>query len=485
MARENRLIRENVDSTAIPTPILTADHVKYIKDVIINALRDVFSRDPDYTYIKDEDGIFPDFDNENLGIVITDVFSYDVEFLPAITIRVNSSNLVPVSFNQNQGTFDYQKDENGNLVRDGAGKPIPIWKEFSGLYDTTATLNIHAWDPLAREEIITRVAILFKHVLRDQLYAGFGFFVKDVSVGGETETNYDNDFIYSQPISISILTGWNNRLPVGDNLEGIGIQIIGDAVRSSVPPLGCRATPVNPTKKELEESDRVDWIDEIRDCPELFLEDALEFDAGQDLFVLTDDWLQILGMCGITIEEAITQVNTGSSVRRTLVEYSDVLRQRAANFRKNKNQGIKSGSPSTGFKFRFPGTGVVVLPDNTVVFPGGATVSSGGTAFYPVSEITVDQNNEVTGPAGLDLDVGADPFTATTLEGLEAFQFFLILLDVNSPVRQSLFSLNELIDDFLSTLTDANQITVLTDAKTQINDLMENRYLLSKITNLG
>ena len=483
MAREDRLIRENVDRMALQTPILTTDHVKYIKDVIINALRDVFSRDPDYTYIKDEDGIFPDFDNENLGIVITDVFGYDVEFLPAITIRVNSSTLVPVSFNQNQFTLDYQKDENGNLVRDGRGKPIPVWQEFSGLYDTTATLNIHTWDPLAREELATRVSIMFKHVLRDQLYADFGFFVKEVSVGGETETEYHNDFIYSQPVSITVLTGWNNRIPVGENLEGIGIQIIGDAVPPQEPGPGC-AQRVTPTKQELEESDRVDWIDEIRDCPDLFLEDAIEYDAGQDLFLLTEDWLQILGMCGVTIEDAITQINDGSSLRRNLVGFTDVLRQRAANFRRNKNQGAKSGTPPN-FKFRFPGAGVTVFPDNSVSFPGGATVSGSGVAFYPVSQITVDTSNVVTGPPGLDLDKGADPFTATTLEGLDAFQFFLILLDVDAPVRQSLFSLNRLIDDFLSTLTDASQITALTLAKTQINDLMENRYLLSKITNLG
>jgi hypothetical protein len=484
VAREDRLIRENVDRTVLETPILTADHVKYIKDVIINSLRDVFSRDPDYTYIKDEDGIFPDFDNENLGIVITDVFNYDVEFLPAITIRVNSSTLVPVSFNQNQFTLDYEKDESGNLVRDAAGKPIPVWQEFSGLYDTTATLNVHTWDPLAREELVTRVAIMFKHVLRDQLYADFGFFVKEVTVGGESETDYHNDFIYSQPVSITVLTGWNNRIPIEGPLEGINLQIIGDAVRSQTPSLGCRATPVEPTKQELEESNRVDWLDEIRDCPALVLEDALEYDTASGNFILTEDWLQILGICGVTIEDAITQINTGSSLRRNLIEFTDVLRQRANNFRNNKSQGIRSGSPPN-FKFRFQGANVTVFPDDSVRFPGGATVSADGTASYPVSQITVTASNEVTGPSGLDLDKGADPFTATTLEGLEAFQFFLILLDVDSPARQSLFSLNNLIDDFLGILTDSAQITEMESVKAEINDLVENRFLLNRITNLG
>jgi hypothetical protein len=202
MAREDRLIRERVNSDRLETPIQTTDHVEYIKDTIINALRDVFSRDPDFPYIRNADTVHPDWDDPNLGLVITDVFPYEVEFLPAVTVRVNSGNLIDISPSQNQFTYEYAYDKDGKHIRDASGNPIPIYQKFSGLYETTANINIHAWEPQTREQLVTRISFLFKHILRDQLYVDAGMFVKNVSVGGETETPYNNDNIYSQSLSL-------------------------------------------------------------------------------------------------------------------------------------------------------------------------------------------------------------------------------------------------------------------------------------------
>ena len=482
MAREDRLIRERIETQPIKTPILSTDHIKYIKNTIIDALRDTFSRDPDYTYIKSADGIFPEFDNENLGIVITDVFSYDVEFLPAVTVRINGSNLMPVSFNQNQFTYDYGRNEQGQLV--------PLWQEFSGLYKTSVTVNIHTWDVLAREELVGRIAILFKHVLRDQLYADFGLFVEKVSVGGETETDFRGDelMIFSQSVTLEVLTGWNNRIPVGESLEAINIQIMGDAAPHIYPPGQPKGGPcggggawkVSPTKQDLEDSNRVDWVDEIRNCPQLVLVDALEFDLARDMFILTNDWYQILiTNCGVIVEEAATQINTGSWLREALLEAADKYRQKAVTLREHKTSGFKSGSPATGFKYRFS-DGTWVLVDDTVVFPGQIEVQVDGTARYKVSGVTIDPQNNVTAAPNVDIDAWANPFTAMTLEGLDAFQFFFVLLDVNSPTRQSPMDLNKLVDDFVSTLSDAHQIAVIEGVRSFINDLLKSRFLLNK-----
>lgn len=487
MARESHLIRERIDQMILDTSILTADHVTYIKDTIIKSLRDVFSRDPDYTYIVDHDnGILPDFDNPNLGIVITDVYSYETAFIPAITVRVDGGQLVPVSFNQNQFTLDYQRDRDGNLIRDAAGNLIPVWQEFSGLYDTNATIAIHTFSPLSREELVSRVTILFQHVLRDQLYADFGFFVKGVSFGGEQEAEYRNDNIYSQAVNLSILTSWNNRLPPGDPIESINFQIIGDAVQGE-PRFGpCVQTHGLPTKKDLEESNRVDFVIEIRNCPDLFLEDALEFneDPGDPYggqFILAQDWYEILTInCGVTIEDAITQVNMDSSLRERLLRAADELRQKAAVKRNNKTAGKPSGIPGS-LKYKFP-DGTIVLADNTVIFPNDVEVTAGGDVTLKVTGIVIDSGNNITVPSDdYNLDFGANPFTATTLEGLDAFQFFLILLFVDSPVRQSTFGLNKLIDEFVATLTDPTEVSIIEDVRTQINEISEARFVLNKI----
>jgi hypothetical protein len=457
LSREDRLIKERIETEPIKVPILTIDHISYIKDTVIEVLRDVFSRDPDYTYIKGPDGILPAFDHPNLGIVITDVFSYEVEFLPAVTVRINSSNLVPVSFNQNQYTYNYARDPK-------TGALIPVWQEFSGLYDTSVTLIIHTWDPMAREQLVQRIAILFKHLLRDQLYVDFGVHVKAVSVGGETETELqgnDELMIFSQPITVEVITGWNNRLPVGENLEAINFQIMGV---EGVPP-----------------NDKVEWVDEIRTCPELVLIDALQWNVTQNQFVLTDDWYQILTVnCGVTVEEAQVQINSGSSLREALVQAAASYRERAHTLRNNKKSAFKSGSPSTGFRYRFS-DGTTIAEDDTVTFLDGIIVQGDDTAFFPASNVKVDeQGNVIQTEPNVNIDAWTNPFTATTLQELDVFQFFLILLDVNSVARQSPTGLNELIDNFVSTLTDVGQIAAIEGVRANVNDYLKNRFLLNK-----
>ena len=442
MARENDLIRERVENQPIKSPILSINHVSSIKDTIIEVLRDKFSRDPDYTYIKAPDGIFPDFENENLGIVVTDVYAYDAQFLPAITVRVNSSRLVPVSFNQNQYTYDYAIDPT-------TGAKIPVWQEFAGLYETNISINIHTWDTQAREKITERVAVWIKHILRDTLYADFGVHVKAVSVSGESETElngHDELMIFSQSVSVDLITNWTNRIPVGDALESINFQIIGDAAPHIYPPGepkggpcgGGAAWKATPTKQDLLDSNRVDWLDEMRTCPVLVLTDALIFDTIRDTFILTDDWFQILTVnCGIKFEEAQSQINKGSWLRESLIQSADAYRQRAKTLRNNKNSAFKFGSPATGFRYKFS-DGTLITENNTVIFPEKIRVDSIDTVFFPVSNVSVNSTGTVThSEANVDLDAWANPFTATELKEMDALQFFLVLIEVDSVTRQS------------------------------------------------
>ena len=490
MSREDRLIPERVENEPIKSPILSDDHISYIKDTLIEVLRDKFSRDPDYTYIKAPDGIFPDFENENLGVVVTDVYAYDAQFLPAVTIRINGSRQVPVSFNQNQFTYKYAVDPK-------TGTLIPVWQEYAGLYDTDVTINVHTWDTQAREKIVGRISIWLKHVFRDMLYADFGLHVKSVSIGGETETElngHDELMIFSQSISANIWSNWTNRIPLGDTLEGINFQIIGDAATPTYPPGEPKGGPcggggawkATPSKQDLIDSNRVDWLDEIRTCPVLVLSDALVFDTMLDTFVLTDDWLNILTTnCGITLEKCQDQINKGSWLRESLIQSADLYRQRAKVYRNNKSSAFKFGAPATGFRYRFP-DGTLILEDSTVVFPDSIRVDSVDTAVFPVSDVKVNFAGIIThSQPNVNLDAWANPFTATTLEKLEVLQFFLVLLDVDSVARQSPTDLNTLIDEFIAMLDpldppQAHQITVMRSKQASINDYLQNKFLLNK-----
>lgn len=506
MARESRLIRERFNQDKPPHPILRVDHVVYIKDTVINVLRDLFSRDPEFTYIREIDGILPDFENPTLGVVITDVYSYEVQFLPAVTVRVNNSNMIPVSFNQNQFTYDYLRDESGSLVLDDFGKPIEIYEEFAGLYKSSVTVNVVTWTPLDREKLVSKIAIIFKHLMRDQLYADFGVFVENVSVGGETEQPYSNDYLFSQPVTVDVLTSWTNRIPRGDGLvEGVNLQIIGDAARPVEPkddptraPTCSRSTP---TKQELEESTRMDWVDTICPTPELVLEDAVEFRQGIDAYgdplvdaygdpifdaFTTVDWVQVITSCGLTIEEAIIQINGWPSLEERLIEHAKESRQSADRARQFAASGVVCGNPGDGFVVKtMHGTilqdGTITLQDGTVVDPFGVVTtgtnvdSSPGYIINPDDSIVVP--TDAYGEPVVDLDAASKPFTATSFNDLTTFNFFLILLFADTAAKQTPRGLNRLIDEFVAALVSAGQIGIMEDIRDEINAIVQSRLL--------
>lgn len=489
MAREERLIQERTNSEYLPYPMASTNHIVHIKDTVIKAMRDMFSRDPDFAYITTPDGMLPDFDNPKLGIVIIDVFNYEVEFLPAVTVKIDNSKLVPVGFNQNEFTYDYAMDKDGHCVRDALGRPIPIYKEYAGMYESSITLNVHTWDPLSREELVTRIAFMFEHQIRDQLYADCGLFVQSVSVGGEAESAYSNDYVFSQSIALSVLTQWTNRIPVGKDLLAINLQIIGDAVTARDPHDPTKAHPylVTPSKQELEESDRIDWVTEIKAVPDLLLTDALRYDTVRADFFVTQDWVDILLNLGVNISDAIIQINSDSSLKEKLLRLTSVYKHRASVARSTTSAAFRSGSSGSP-KYRFnDGTivfadssvlftnGVKVLADNTIILNNGIKIFTDNRVYIP--------NNDNFGASGssivsyLDLERWVNPFTATNLNDLTAFNFFLVLLYVDSVARQSVWGLSKLITDYLNTLTEVVQIDKMSQIKTDINALTQYRIL--------
>ena len=109
---------------------IAATHIESLKNIVIEGLRDVFSKHQGYQYVERTDGI-PGPDLEKTKICITDVYTYETKFLPIITVRVTSSNTKPISFNQDVGTTDFLYDEEGKIVHDNWGRPVPIYYQYN------------------------------------------------------------------------------------------------------------------------------------------------------------------------------------------------------------------------------------------------------------------------------------------------------------------------------------------------------------------
>ncbi len=179
-----------------------------IKDACIDTLREAFSRHDVYKYVPDARGM-PDLDNTK--IVITDVYSYDQKLLPAIVTTMTGGRDYVIAMNQNLGAL--RKDIDGNW-----------FQQWVGGWDVTLNCVIGAEDTISREELSSFVSMMFMYWARMALLDK-GVFVKNTSIGGESEEPYANDFIYFSNVSIELYTEWEARLPISDTLESVQYNI--------------------------------------------------------------------------------------------------------------------------------------------------------------------------------------------------------------------------------------------------------------------
>jgi len=100
--------------------LVQSSMIVYPKEMIIATLKDFFSQDTYYHYVKDEWGFAKTpshldlplgagvHDNITSRVFIGESFRQDKSFYPAVIIKSSSSKAVPVSINRNYGKIEYQ-----------------------------------------------------------------------------------------------------------------------------------------------------------------------------------------------------------------------------------------------------------------------------------------------------------------------------------------------------------------------------------------
>lgn len=228
------------------------------KNLIIDALREMFTNDSVYPYRQDEYG-FPlvkdhtDLPNEYAGtgeeadgtpiddsnlstkILITDVFREDVNFYPVITVKHSGGNYMPISFNQNMYTVHYRVE----IVRDAYGNQhevvTPSHYVFDGAWEQTFEVKIVAQDPADREELADIVSVGLQHVARERLINA-GLFIKKVNLGGEQEEERNNGYLYTYSFTLNTFSEWSRAIPIRDTIERINLYF--DLLNSGINPRG-------------------------------------------------------------------------------------------------------------------------------------------------------------------------------------------------------------------------------------------------------
>jgi hypothetical protein len=175
----------------------------------------------DHTNLPQEAGIT---DNSTTRLYIGRAFKTDNVYYPSILVRHGGSNYVPISFNREGGTIQYDY----TIYEDGYGNikkfTVPKAFIFAGAWEGSINLEIQARDPRSRDELVDLVSILFADIAFDDLVKN-GLIVKGVSISSQSEKQDRNDYIFITTITLQIRSEFRREIPVGNIIEIINFGI--------------------------------------------------------------------------------------------------------------------------------------------------------------------------------------------------------------------------------------------------------------------
>jgi hypothetical protein len=202
--------------------IIQQTAVSHGKNIIIDSLREFFSKDVFFKYRADGFGfpLTPDLtdlpadiqEERTTRIFIGDIFRYDKRYWPSISVRYSSGRTYHVSMNQNY-TTKYRLD----TVLDGYGGVsqihVPTHHVVVGAWDQSFDITIAAESIPDREELVDIVSAFFIAKTRQNSYES-GLFIKNVSIGAEREEDWGNEKVYLQSITLETYSEWRREIPI-------------------------------------------------------------------------------------------------------------------------------------------------------------------------------------------------------------------------------------------------------------------------------
>lgn len=224
--------------------VVQASMITYPKEMIISTLRDFFSKDSYYHYSKDQFGFANTTDHTDLPLgadlpfgygarpdlsptlnlstrlFIGENYRYDGIYYPAILIKNGGSKYVPISFNREKGTIQYESV----IYEDGYGNQKTIRKPVSfitaGAWEGSIVIDVLTRSLDSRDELIQLIGMCFTDFYADSLI-DVGVVVKYPTIGSPTETDDRNDKLFRQSITLDIRSEWTRAIPIDNIIDSI------------------------------------------------------------------------------------------------------------------------------------------------------------------------------------------------------------------------------------------------------------------------
>jgi hypothetical protein len=210
--------------------------ITFPKELFIETMREYFSQDSYYHYVRDPWGypLTPDHtdldpqaglhDDITTRLYIGEMNRFDPIFYPALIVRSAGSRYVPISMNREKGSVQWKAVK----YVDGYGNEkifsTPSHFIQAGAWEGQITIEAISRALRSRDELVQIVSLAFVDEVFDDM-KNSGVLIKGVSVGGPTDGEDRNDKLFRQTISFDIRGEWRRHIPVENLVDAINICV--------------------------------------------------------------------------------------------------------------------------------------------------------------------------------------------------------------------------------------------------------------------
>lgn len=227
----------------------------YPKEIILATLRDYFSRDTYYHYVKDAWGYANTVDQTDLPldaglhdttttrVFIGENYRQEGQFFPAILIKNGGTKSVPISMNREDSTVQWEIRK----FEDGYGN-VSFFKHpkcfvFAGAWEGSIIIEIQSRSPRSRDDLVQEVALCLQDITFKSLQKA-GVACKPPSASAPSERDDRKDKLFMQTITLDVRTEWRREIPIGNVLEVINFTAEFSNI-SSVDPIPAQNITIN------------------------------------------------------------------------------------------------------------------------------------------------------------------------------------------------------------------------------------------------
>lgn len=206
------------------------------KELVLFSLRDFFKNDSIYRYVVDHYGFAKTVDVTDLPLdaginddsttrlCIQEAFRNEVDFFPAVIVKAGGFNSVPISFNREMSSVQWDD----MIFQDGYGN-IKTFKTpkhfiFAGAWEGTINIDVLARDIRSRDDLIDLISLRFVDIAFGELVKE-GLVVLGVSTSGPSEIDDRNNKLFKDTVNLKVRTEWRRHIPVNNVIEVISTAI--------------------------------------------------------------------------------------------------------------------------------------------------------------------------------------------------------------------------------------------------------------------